>query len=155
MPANSHIITFTFTICLFKLCHLFYRGWTSSCKINKNTVVFTPKASCSNRNNRLTKCVTDTRHWSYWTLAVSSLLQPKLKTIFLCFPLQYFAWETKGQQITSALDVNMFEIRPKLQILPDEGEITCGNHKQKRLQLSNSLHTAISDFITSPPCHYC
>ena len=49
----------------------------------------------------------------------------------------------------------MFEIRHKLQILPDEGGITCYNHKQKRLQLSNSLHTAILDFITSPPYHYC
>lgn len=52
------------------------------------------------------------------------------------------------------LTVELLEIIPKLQILPDKGNKTLNDIKWKQLSLLNFLHTAILDFMTSLRCSY-
>ena len=53
-------------------------------------------------------------------------------------------------------DVELLEIMPKLQILPDNGEMTFNStNKRKRLSLLNFPRATILDFMKSMRCRYC
>ena len=73
-----------------------------------------------------------------------------MSDILLRFVLVIFS------RLLRQVDVQLFEMMPKLQILLHKEDITISNNnKQKRLSFLNFTRSAILDFMMSLRCRYC